>query len=195
VATSIPKEELRNLVASLADCDPSRVLWDGEPVPFLGPDEEGRTGCFVLNVTATRAVGIDEETIEYGVEVDSVLYTRVTYSGVRVRTVQIRAEQYDDEEGFDLLEDVRLGLRSTEASDALRAAGLSLHSLDDIQNIGGSADNRATTFANLDARFNQKVSSVKLFDPDTKTYIEHVELTGQGGMVLAGLVKVDAPTD
>lgn len=150
----------------------------------------------MLDLIATRRLGVDEETREYDVThaedpEPRPLYTRITHSGHRVRTVSVRAENYDDEEGYDLLEQIRLGLGQDDTCELLNAAGVSLNGVEDIVNIGGAAGNRAVSFASMDVLFNQSVS--RTYDvPVTTgdTYIDAVELEGVDELALAGKFDV-----
>ena len=134
----------------------------------------------MLQLLSTRRLGEDEETREYDVETDpDVFVTRVTFSGFRIRTINVRAENYElSEEGFDLLERIRLRLSSDATGEALNAVNLSLYGDEDVRPIEASAGNRAVPFASLDILLNQTLVLVVDRDPETSgdSYIEAVDI-------------------
>jgi hypothetical protein len=183
VPTDVPRESLRTLFVTLSGLSASRVLWAGESKGFAGKHvTTGKSGHLILDVIATRRLGHDEEERAYNVEVSAgVFRTRVTYSGYRVRTIQVKAENYDAEEGYDLLEKIRMSLGSDETAETLLASQMAVVEDIDVRAIPGSADNRVTSFAVLDVRFSHRVSLVVDKDPTATgdTYIDQVEATGQ----------------
>lgn len=185
MATTVPKEELRAIFATLAELPIELVIWDGEPVPAATPTEDGRAGRLVLNVVATRRLGEDEEIREYPTP-DT---TRLTYRGFRVRTISVRAEQFDGDEGFDVLESVRLGIGQNDTRELLNAAGLSLASSEDVRTVDAAAGNRAVSFATFDVLLNQTVS--KVVTKNEAGYIESAKTVGAGDLVIAGTDVVD----
>lgn len=158
----------------------ARVIWDGEPKGWAGKTTSGKTGHLVLNLVATRRIGIDEELKEYNVTVvgEPNPVTRTTYNGQRVRTISVRAEAYDEDEGFDILEAIRLQLGHDDTGELFNAAGLAFNSTEDVVNLGGSAGNRAVTFASMDVKFNQMVQRVVISTNPADTYIDTVEMSG-----------------
>lgn len=181
MSTTVPKEQLRAIFATLSGFDASRVIWEGEPLPFAGPTDGGVTGLLRLQTIARRRIGIDESTRVYNLDGT----TTITYIGNRVLTLQVRAEKYEtSDEGVELLELVRLGLGQGDTRELLNTAGLSLATVDDIRDLGGTADNRATFFAVLDLTLNQQIS--RSVTSTTDTYIAEVEVMGQSDLSRAG---------
>ncbi len=179
MGTELPKEALRDIFVDLSGLPATRVLWDGEAKGFAGPTAGGETGHIILDCIATRRVGVDEELRDYEVEIaPGVFRTRITYRGQRVRTLNVRAECYGNNDGADLLEDIRVRLGSDEVCAALNEADLSLNGDEDVQNVGGaSAGNRAVSFASLDVIFNHAVSRVVDVSAESgDTFIESVEI-------------------
>ncbi len=179
MSTALPKEPLRAIFADLSGLPASRVLWSGEPKGFAGVTDAGKSGHLILKLTATRRIGVDEELHEYEVEaLPDVFVTRVTLSGFRVRTITVKAENYDGEEGFDLLEEMRLALGSDDVCALLNAAGLSLNGDEGVVGIDASAGERTVKFAALDVLFNQSVSKVTDRDAEATgdTFIESLEI-------------------
>ncbi len=181
MATTIPKEDLRAFFAELVDLPEDFVEWDGEgrrPVE-LGTYDAKR---LVLNVVARRSLGWDEETREYiQDEEDPTVYAlRRTFTGQRVVTLSLRTENFGEEEGFDLLERVRVLLGSDESRAALNELELSLNSATDVRNVDAFADDRAISVASLDVIVNQKVETVIEESGDgVDTFIETVDFEGE----------------
>lgn len=176
MATSVPKEDLRAIFATLSGLPATRVIWDGEPVPPATPTEVGgKTGRLVLNVVATRRLGEDEEIREY----PTADTTKLTYRGWRVRTISVRAEQFAGDEGFDVLEDIRLGIGQDDTRALLNAAGLSLASSSDARTLDAFAGNRAVSYATMDVLLNQTVS--KSVTKNEAGFIESVKTVGEDG--------------
>lgn len=188
MATLLPKEPLRAIFVALSGLPSSRVIWDGEPKGWAGRTTNGKSGHLVLDLITTRKIGVDEETREYNVThaedaEPKPLYTRITHSGHRVRTVAVRAENYDAEEGYDLLEQIRLGLGQDDTCQAFFDNDLALNDIEDIVNIGGAAGNRAVSFASMDVLFNQCISRTYDVLPSSgDTYIDTVEIEGTGDL-------------
>jgi hypothetical protein len=187
VATTIPKEELRALIASLADTPVSNVIWDGEPVPFVAAKNGKVQGLIVLDPTARRRVGVDEEKREY----PTPTTLKRTFSGQRVVTLSVLAQNYGAEEGFDLLESVRTLISSDENRAALNGMSLALAATSDVRTLDGSAGNRALSFAHFDIELNQRVEKVITTTGDT--YIQSVTVAGDDELDLAGTDVIAAP--
>lgn len=169
MATTVPKEPLRALVASLAGLPEAFVVWDGEPKGPVDYAQDARR--IVLNVVARRRVGEDEEVRAY----PTPSTTQITYRGQRALTVSVRAENYGAQEGFDLLEDVRTVLGGDASRATLNASDLSLSSIADVRNLPGKAGNRAISVAQMDLILNQLVTKVVTLNE--AGYIETVEMS------------------
>lgn len=188
--TTVPKEALRALFVSLTGLHPARVIWDGEARDFAGPDANGRTGRLVLNVVARRRIGIDSEERTY----PNPNTTRTTYSGHRVITISVKAENYDGDEGFDTLEGLRVELMGDDVGAVCESMGLSVATIEDVRTLNASAGNRKLTFAQMDLFVNQAVSRTKDVPVNggaNPTYIESVETTGEGDLDIAGTDIID----
>ncbi len=177
MATTIPKEGLRAIVAALTSLPAAYVIWDGEP---KGPVEHGQDAKrIILNVVSRRAVGEDEEKREYP---DPPGTVKTTYTGQRIVTISVRAENFGAEEGFDLLERLRVLLAADVNRAALNLLSLSLARTADVRNLDGVAGNRKISIAQMDIVLNQRVETIVTALGDT--YIESVvTLAGelQGG--------------
>lgn len=177
MSTSIPKDGLRAIFATLSGHAADRIIWSGESLPFAGKHKvTGKTGMLVLDVIARRRIGVDEELRDYPDD-DT---TRITRVGHRRVTLQLRAEEYDDDEGFDVLEEISLELGSDSMGEALNALGLGFEGAGDVRPISMTKDNRDVSFATVDVFFNQSVE--KVTDKATSTgdtYINKVEIAGE----------------
>ena len=188
MAVEVPREALRTIFVALSGLPASRVIWDGEPKQFPGKMANGKSGMLVLDHIATAHVGVDEETKDY--DTPSAGQTTVTYSGYRVRTIQVKAENYEGY-GVDFLETLRMRIQGDDYADQLNAAGLSINDIGNVNDIGGSSGNRATAFATVDLLFNQNVSIVEIVT--TKNYINELEATGGDDLARAGVLDVKGP--
>lgn len=182
MSTTIPKDGLRTLVASLADLSEEFIVWDGEPMRPVDFSEDAKR--LILNIVARRAIGEDEEKREYVFDPPNGMLLKRTFSGQRSVTISIRAEDFGDEEGFDFLERIRTLLGADESRLVLNALGLALARTEDVHVLPGTAGNRAISVASMDVVVNQRVETIVTTTGDT--YIETVETTGDDELVIAG---------
>src|SRR5579872_1864894 len=101
-AVPFPRVELADLVQEIAEAPQENVVWDQEPLPYLGMNN-GKPSWYVqLAVMHTRAKGIDN----YRTTFDPVLQINVSQVyGYRIVTVNIKVVSYDpDTPSFDILE-------------------------------------------------------------------------------------------
>src|SRR5690606_1707673 len=133
----------------------SHVVWDGEPLPFAAT--AGLPGRLHLAIVARRHLGVDEEKREYPTP-DT---TKITLRGQRAITVSGRAENFGSEEGFDLLESIRVGLGADDSREAFRATGVAFTSATNVRPLPARSDNREISAAQMDVFFNQGVEKVK----------------------------------
>lgn len=171
---------------SLSGLPEAVVIFGGEPVSPVAFSQDARR--LVLNVTAIRRVGQDLRTREFL----PGFVTRTTLKGQRVVTLQVRAENYGIEEGYELLEDLRTELESPEVGEILNAAGLALNETQPVLVLDGSSGNRTISVASFDAFMNWTSTSVT-DKVDPSGYIETVETTGDPELTLAGLVEIPEP--
>lgn len=178
---SVPKSALRTIFASLSGLNPLQVVWDGEGLPF------GQR--LHLAVVARRSLGVDEELREY----PTPNTTRITLRGQRVLTISVRAENFDADEAFDLLERIRLAAGQDDVRASIRSsADVALTSATDIRPVPATSDNRTIRVATMDLFFNQAVE--KVIDVNQGGYIEVVEMTGEDDLDLAGTFEVNGTT-
>jgi hypothetical protein len=184
VGWTVPKEDLRAIFAALSGHAEEHVVWEGEPRPFAGEQEgTGRTGLLVLDVISRAPVGWDEEVRDYP-DADT---TTITLSGHRVLTLQARAEEYDADEGFDVLEEIGLDLSSDDSRALFEAVGVALTGVGEVRPLEARAGNAVVSFATLDFTLNQAVSKVITKSTSSgDTYINEVELTGEDDLSVAG---------
>lgn len=174
MATAIPKDEFRTIISDISELPEAFIVWDGEP---KRPVDYG-TGAkrLVLNPTARRRVGEDEEKREYVSDPDNLpdgLLVKTTFSGQRSVTISMRAENFGAEEGFDFLELIRTMLGADETRLALNELEMSLARITDIQTFPVTAGNRTISVASMDVILNHHVERVITKSGDT--YIERVE--------------------
>ncbi len=185
MSSEVPREALRAIFVALSGLPASRVIWDGEPKQFPGRMANGKSGMLVLDHIATAHLGVDQETEDF--DVPTAGSTTVTYSGYRVRSIQVKAENYEGY-GVDFLEILRMRIQGDDYLDALTAAGLSINDIGNVNDIGGSEGNRRVAFATVDLLFNQNVSIVEVVT--TKNYINELEATGGDDLTRAGVLDV-----
>jgi hypothetical protein len=188
VATTVPKEGLRSIFATLSGLPEAFVRWDGEPVAPVDYDHDGRR--IILNVLSRRRVGRDQAERTYPDE--TTLTTK--YTGQRVLTISVRAENYGSEEGFDLLEDVRTQLEQHDTGEDLNALGLALNETFDVRNLPGQAGNRKISVAQFDFSANQAVTRTVTVTSSGE-YIETVEMAGEGDLSRTGTFETPAWPD
>lgn len=186
VATTVPKEGLRAIFATLSGLPAAFVRWDGEPVRPVDHAQDGRR--IVLNVLSRRRVGKDQSERTYPDE--TTLTTK--YTGQRVLTISVRSENFGNEEGFDLLEDVRTQLEQPDTGESLNALGLALNETLDVRNLDGFAGNRKISVAQFDVTFNQAVTRTVTVTSSGE-YIESVEMTGEDDLSKMGTFEAPEP--
>lgn len=171
---------------SLAGLPEDVVIFSGEPVSPVTASQDARR--LVLAVTAIRRVGSDRRAKEFLPDGT----TKTTWTGQRVVTLSVRAENYGTEEGYELLEDLRTQLETPEIGELLNVSGFAVNSTQNVTVLDVNAGNRAISVAVLDVMLNW--ASVRT---ETKVvvgdYIETVETTGQDDLARAGVVKVPDP--
>jgi len=108
-----------------------------------------------LDMLGVRAIGVDEERLEYDPIADS--YTQRRF-GQRVFRVQIAVETKSQnlaESALSYAEAIRSRLRFVEVHRALNAVGLALSDMDEIQTQDYlDYEGRDISFAGFEARFN-----------------------------------------
>ncbi len=159
---SFPMAQLRKLLSNLTGVpvkDPRR------PVEQLGDSGAGEQAWIYARPTTRRALGVDEvrsnadatytangTTLPSPAPEDLV----TSISGNRLQTVTLRAEVYDaDVEPTDLLERVRMNLRTVTGYNGLTKLGLSISAFEMIADLGEDEDaaGNALLVAVMDVRF------------------------------------------
>jgi hypothetical protein len=148
---TLPLYALQNLVTNLSDQTPTILV--GEPMPFLGV-RDGRPGKYYeLSITGYQSKGVDEYRSNMGTTpaTANILYSSL--NGVRAFTLQIKAESWDKFAlAYDMLETVRLRLRSVSAKYVLQNNGLALIGFPN-GTVTIAAYSEAISAAVLDVRF------------------------------------------
>jgi hypothetical protein len=186
VSTSVPKEPLRALLASISGLPSAFIIWEGEP---KGPvDQSQLARRMILGVVARRRVGEDEEKRAYVPDPANLpdgLLLQLTFSGNRALTISVRVENYAQEEGFDYLENIRTMLGADDVRATLNVSSLSLASVADIRQFDSTAGNRKISVAQMDVLLNQRVEKVVTKVGDT--YIDTLsgDLDADGAPLVA----------
>lgn len=162
------------------------VLIDGEPVSPVTYSQDARR--LILGVSAIRRVGSDRRLREYLQNGQ----TRTTWTGQRVVTVQLRAENYGVQEGYEFLEDLRTQLDTPEIGEALNTIGVALNLTQDINVLDVTSGNRVIGVAVIDVLFNWASTRTRT-GTLVGDYIATVEAVGEEELAGA-LVQVAAPT-
>lgn len=167
MASAVPKEALRSLIASLTGVPASRIYWAGEPEkPYLPIG--GKSQKLTLNVVARATNGRLEVKRTY--DPDTNTQTE-EWGAHRVLTISVRADNFVNAgEGFDTLEELRLKLELPSSRATLRAADLSYVDTQAIQTLDLVIDEREISSAILDVRFMHLVQ----VDPVVAPFIEKV---------------------
>lgn len=196
MSTSVPKEDLRALIASISGLAAAYIIWEGEPKRPVDQTQLARR--IILGVVARRRVGEDEEKRDYVPDPDNLpdgLLLQLTFSGCRALTISIRVENYAQEEGFDYLENIRTMLGADDVRATLNTSALSLASIADIRQFSSTAGNRMISVASMDILLNQRVEKIvtKVGDTYIGTVDGDLDAQTETGDVHAG-VHVDRTT-
>jgi hypothetical protein len=121
--TAIPKAALLTLVQTLSGVQ-AKWRTDPEFVAGMAPGVASSHAWIWLSVTSTRAIGVDDYRQVFNAAMGN-LDSQI--AGNRMFTLSLRAESYDvNIEAFDLVEAVRVRLRSFKARGIFAPAGLAL---------------------------------------------------------------------
>jgi len=152
------------------------VYWDGEPempmytVPYtVGVGPAG--ACYVV-VKLGQAIQVGGDDFRNDFNETSEL-VEMTVSGNRLATLSLRVESNSREESTETTERVRTRLRFRAPREILKAANISIASIEATQNVDYSWDNRDISACVLDIRLNIGSNDR---DEDV-TYIETVNTT------------------
>ena len=158
----LPLESIRLLLAALTvttwSPDGWPVIYQNDPLPFIGPMNGGNGAYLELNVSGFRSVGVDD----YRQDTDTTTGNLVSaYYGVREFTLSIDCRSFaQDVPAWDILEALRLQMnnpRSVTVRAALIAMGISLircHSIVTLSPEKQDVDTRQIWRAVLDLEFN-----------------------------------------
>jgi hypothetical protein len=130
LASRLPKNEIRNLIAALTVTDYAPqgwpVVWTVDPIPILGLVNDTLGAYLELSINAYRSVGVDDYRQKFNTEtnaLDSVYY------GLRLFTLSMDCRSFaPDIPAWDILESIRLRMnnpRSVTANQVFKATGLS----------------------------------------------------------------------
>ncbi len=158
MATDLPKEVIRTLVASLSGIPASRVRWQGEAERVALPIG-GKSGKITLNVVALTEGDAMESRRAY----DAATKTLTQQWGATEEiTISVRADNFlGAGEAYNLLRKVRFALMqwggTTQAT--LNTAGLAYIEAPSITKLDYEVDNREISSASLDIRLANLITS------------------------------------
>lgn len=156
--TAFPKDAFRDIVAELAEIQPACVRWGGEKENAAFPRGGKVQGSITINYVSRRAENtpIYEETFNPLADGGlGLIETR--QREVRITTVQLLSETTGPEDSEDVLERVRFRLRIGKNLLRLRALGLVLVNMPDVQSLDGMTDQWESSTAVLEIRFRQGI--------------------------------------
>jgi hypothetical protein len=167
VSTAFPREEVRTLLAKLADFPVSNVIYRDEPEPMVAPKRGTITGLIRLDLSKRGSVGNDEVRRAY--DVGTQVQTE-TYGGQRSLSLLVRVEAHSGL-ASDVLEKLRLRLNFESSLQVFRDNDLALANWGAITPIPNPRDNRQISTAVLELMLNGVVYET---DPTPAGWIEKV---------------------
>lgn len=151
-----PRAEIRDLIQNLTS---AKVIWDNEPHPFVGMNSgnSDKPSYFLeLAVKRTETKGIDDDKIVF----DPVRHvnTKFQYS-YRIYTIEMHVVSYDkDIPAFDVMDQVRRGLRSISAKTENVLVGVAFVDWGKTIDVTVAHDNRNASECKLEVRIAWLVS-------------------------------------
>ncbi len=158
MATDVPREAIRSIVATLSGLPVDRIYWKGQAEKaVVGPFDGGKAGKITLNVVALaegagfeprRSFDTDTLTEESG-RIDQL-------------TISMRADNFAGlGKAFDLLQSVRLKFAklSSRGSAILKGAELAYLGSPSIVNLDYKVDNREVSAASMDILLAQAIAT------------------------------------
>lgn len=156
----IPRAEILELVKGVTK---KAARWDGDAEEQLGIWKSQESGYIELSISAYRSIGVDEYRQAFDAKTNQL---SSTMSGVRVFTLTCKCRSFEmGEAPFDILEDLRLGLRTNSARFILTGAGLALVDVPSLTVLPPEEiDNRTAQVAVMDVRLAIAVNSDRAGD-------------------------------
>ncbi len=158
MATDLPKEVIRNLIASLSGISASRVRWQGEAEKASLPIG-GKAGKITLNVVALPEGDAMEARRAYDAGTKKLTQQ---WGAIEEVTISVRADNFlGAGEAYNLLRSVRFKFMqwggTTQAT--LNAAGMAYIEALAITKLDYEVDTREVSAASLDIRLAQLITS------------------------------------
>ena len=149
-----PRAEIQELIVEITDAP---VIWSEEPEPFLGV-QNGKAAYWIeLSIIATATKGVDEDRLEYDPINEVNDTTQISY---RIYTMTVRVKSFSkDTPAFDVIDQVRRGLRSVTAKQQYTEIGIAFVDWGKTVDLKPAADNRLTSESTLDVRIAWQVSA------------------------------------
>jgi hypothetical protein len=149
-----PRAEIRDLIQELTD---TKVLWDNEPLPFMGQINGGAGYWVELSVKATNTKGIDENRVAYDPVNQINGTTQISY---RLYTMTVRVTSNNELiYAMDVMDQIRRGLRSLTAQGEFVNMGVAFVDWGASIDLPKPADNRTTTESVMELRVAWQVSA------------------------------------
>lgn len=165
VFTPFPREEFRTLVESLLDDIP--VIWDGCPVPFVGP-RNGRPGTILsLDVKRVKKIGKDRVRKTWNPQAAGGQGAfQLESGGQRLYFMLFKVKSFSfDVPGYDPLEDLRLKFRCPSTLAVLQSMNVAFVDAGDVIPIDFNTDNRPEFAAVCEFQFAFAASQAVTDDP------------------------------
>lgn len=169
MATDLPIEAIRNLIATLSGVPASRVRWQNEAEKIALPIA-GKAGKITLNVVTLGEPNGLEPRRQFDAGTQKLTQQ---WGGIEEITVSVRVDNFLGRgTAYNLLRKVRFALMQWGGSSqaALNAAGLAYLDAPSIVNLDYEVDNREVSSASLDVRLSQVITS----DLEEMPWIEKV---------------------
>lgn len=168
VSQPFPRAEVAEMFAEIADLPIAAVVWDLEPLPFLGQMGGGPGWWVQLSMKSIRAKGIDDQRYVYDPvrQVNTLLQV-----GYRLATVEVRVTSNSTQvPAFDTMEKIRRRLRSLTSKTAMQEIDIAMVDFDKSVDLPKDKDNRTASESVMTVTFSWLVTE----DPgdDTGNWIE-----------------------
>lgn len=168
---------LQGLVQSLSHLNPSLRLyafWKDQPREMVDPDTKG---IILLSIPSTTERGVDDRVQNQDLEQPNGEELEDQYKGVRLMTLTIRVESYDQSSGFTARaysERIRNGLKWSSSRATLRDQNVSLGLIMNPVDLSETRDDHEVSITAVDVILNVAVNHA---DPQRYGFIERVEIT------------------
>lgn len=168
---------LTGLIGALSHPNPLLRLyafWEDQPREMVDPDTKG---IILLQITSTTERGTDDRIQDQDLEQPNGEELADVYRGVRLMTLTIKVESYDQSSGFTARaysERIRNALKWSSSRATLRGQNLSLAQIMNPVDLSLTRDDHQVSITAVDVILNVAVNHQ---DPERYGFIEHVRVT------------------